>query len=102
MPSQAPALPMSLSPHVTVMADSSPGFGAGAEAPLLPSLTLRPPPPDTAAALRLMEESLLLDQNFRHKAEKLLGIFQSELFQALLGAYGWSLGVWDLDQRGGA
>ncbi|KAF7236806.1 hypothetical protein EYD10_16502 [Varanus komodoensis] len=42
----------------------------------------------TAAALRLMEESLLLDQNFRHKAEKLLGIFQSELFQALLGAYG--------------
>ncbi|KAH0626089.1 hypothetical protein JD844_000827 [Phrynosoma platyrhinos] len=41
---------------------------------------------DTAAALHLMEECLLLDQNFRHKAEKLLGIFQSELFQALLGA----------------
>ncbi|KAL8177053.1 UNVERIFIED_CONTAM: hypothetical protein K2H54_041336 [Gekko kuhli] len=31
-----------------------------------------------------MEETLFLDQNFRHKAEKLLGIFQSELFQALL------------------
>ncbi|MBN3318840.1 DLG4 protein, partial [Atractosteus spatula] len=53
---------------------------------------LCPPGPDTEKALRLMEEcqSEAGDEGFRARAEKLLNIFQSDLFQALLGeAAGW-------------
>uniref|UniRef100_W5N8A6 Discs, large homolog 4a (Drosophila) n=1 Tax=Lepisosteus oculatus TaxID=7918 RepID=W5N8A6_LEPOC len=49
-------------------------------------MPLRKQGPDTEKALRLMEEcqSETGDEGFRARAEKLLNIFQSDLFQALL------------------